>query len=115
MIPLHLAEHRAQPIALAAQHADVACQIVALGGDFGKGALDISIRSGRRLRQSTRQGIFQPFQCLREMLLGCLELRHAGLPFDHKKATISRTPLAQATHRVNSPAPRKQAPDADSA
>ena len=82
VVPLHGAERRAQPIALAAQRADVARQIVALGGDCSEGALVIGVRPRRRLGQSKRQRILQPFQCLREMLLGCLELRHAGLPFD---------------------------------
>ena len=35
MVPLDRAQRRAQPIALAAQRADVARQIVALGGEGG--------------------------------------------------------------------------------
>jgi hypothetical protein len=88
MVALDLAQRRAQPVALAAQHLDVPRQIVALSRELFQGVSVTRPRGGGRPHQSPRHGGLEPLEGFGEMLVSRLELRHAGVPFDHRKATI---------------------------
>jgi hypothetical protein len=88
VVALDLAQRGAQAIALAAQHGDIPRQIVAFSRELLE-APEVAGSHGRRgAHQSLRHGAFKPSEGFREMLLSRFELRHAGVPFDHRKATI---------------------------
>jgi hypothetical protein len=88
MVALDLAECRAQPIALAAQHGDVPRQIVAFSRELFEGPQVTASHGRRRAHQPPGHGALEPSEGFGEMLLSRLEFRHASVPFDHRKATI---------------------------